>query len=131
MPSTHQVLIKTAPQISYYSLNGETAAVAYKAEEEEVLLSRTLCFFLCHCLALEGPRLQLLLLRASPLPAVRPRGSQGLHKFQNVWNPPPSRGACERKLRKGPKHVKSLQLPQWTLACHEPAPPRPLTAKLP
>lgn len=40
----------------------------------------------------------------------------------------PSRGAWGRKLRKGPKHVKPLQLPQWTLACHGPAPPRPLTA---
>lgn len=98
MPSTHQVLIKTAPQISYYSLNGETEAVAYKAEEEEVLLSRTLCFFLCHCPALEGPRLQLLLLRASPFPAVRPRGSQELHKFQNVCTPRPKR----RPLPEGP-----------------------------
>lgn len=98
VPSTHQVLIKTAPQISYYSLNGETEAVSYKAEEEEVLLSRTLCFFLCHCPALEGPRPQLLLLRASPFPAVRPRDSQGLHKFQNVCTPRPKR----RPLPEGP-----------------------------
>lgn len=98
MPSTHQVLIKTAAQISYYSLSRETEAVAYIAEEEEVLLSRTLCFFLCHCPALECPRPQLLLLWASPFPAGRPRSSQGLHKFQNAFTLGPDGGPSQRGL---------------------------------